>query len=174
MKNHDNIEINEIYDAVFDGIKAPEKLYGKVISMKKTKNRRVNGMKKVAVIFALAIAVIFGSNAIVYAATGTGWIGRIVVQWTGSTNEQQEVKFVEEKNPNGEIYYIGTVQNEKQDSVTITTKDMDVLKGKTFRVEDGTIYVTFEDGTEKKIEVYNQEEGFTVGMVRVTPLPEKP
>lgn len=66
------------------------------------------------------------------AATGTGWIGRLIVQWSG---EQKDVNFVEKTNSKGETYYIGTVQNEKGDAITVTTKNSDVLNGKTFRVD---------------------------------------
>lgn len=81
--------------------------------------------------------------------------------------------FHEEVNPNGDTYYIGTVQNEKGDSLTITTKDPSVLEGKSFEIDGTDIYVTSEDGETKKIEVYDQEEDFTAGLALVTPLPEK-
>ena len=128
-------------------------------------------MKKAIAVLAIAVTVILGSNGIVYAATGTGWIGRLMVQWSG---EQKDVEFVTEKNSNGETYYIGTVQNEKGDSVTITTTDPIVLEGKSFRVDGTKIYVVLEDGTEKEIKVYDQEDGYTIGGVFVTPLPEQP
>ena len=54
-----------MYDTVFDGIKAPEKLYKKVMDISHTKKRSMNGMKKTAIVFAVAIAVILGSNGIV-------------------------------------------------------------------------------------------------------------
>ena len=93
-----------------------------------------------------------------------------MVSWSG---EEKEVVFREEVNPNGETYYIGTIQNEKQDSLTITTKDPSVLEGKSFEIDGTDIYVTYENGERKKIEIYNQEEDFTAGLVLVTPLPEK-
>lgn len=162
-------EIKRMYDTVFDGVKAPEKLYKKVMDISHTKKRSMNGMKKTAIVFAVAIAVILGSNGIVSAATGTGWIGRLIVRWS---EDEREVTFSERTNSKGETYYVGTVQNEKGDAITVTTKDLDILRGKSFRIDGTEIYVIFEDGTEKRIEVYDQEEGYTVGGVFVTPLPE--
>lgn len=81
--------------------------------------------------------------------------------------------FHKEVSPNGETYYIGTVQNEKGDSLTITTKDPSVLEGKSFEIDGTEVYVIFKDGTRKKIEVHDQEEDFSAGLALVTPLPEK-
>ena len=159
--------ISDLYKSACDGIKAPEELFGKVVNMKEMKKRK---MPKVAVaVIALLLAVV-GSNGIVYAATGTGWIGKIMVSMFG---EEKEMNFEERTNSNGEVYYIGTVRIKNGNSLTITTKDMSVLEGKEFIAEGTDVYVIFEDGTKKKIEVYDQEEGFTVAPVLVTPYPDR-
>lgn len=170
IKNETNDEWSRIYEATFDGIKAPYELYRKVTNMKNNVNRKTSLMKKGVIAAAVALSVVVGSNLAVYAATGTGWLGRIMVSWS---SEEREVVFREEVKPNGETYYIGTVQNKKSDSLTITTKDPSVLEGKSFEIKGTDIYVTYEDGETKKIEVYNQEEDFTAGLALVTPLPEK-
>ncbi len=170
MRKETNDEWNRLYEATFDGIKAPYELYRKVANMKKSVNRRTSLMKKGVIAAAVALSVVVGSNLAVYAATGTGWIGRIMVSWP---SEEKEVVFREEEKPNGETYYIGTVQNEKGDSLTITTKDPSVLEGIKFDIIDTDIYVTYENGESKKIEVYDQEEDFTAGLALVTPLPKK-
>ena len=170
IRKETNEEWNRLYEATFDGIKAPYELYRKVADMKNSVNRKTSLIKKGVIAAAVALSVAAGSNLAVYAATGTGWIGRIMVSWP---SEEQEVVFREEVNPNGVTYYIGTVQNEKGDSLTVTTKDPSVLEGKSFKVDGTDIYVTSEDGETKKIEVYDQEEDFTAGLALVTPLPEK-
>ncbi len=170
IKRETNEEWNRIYEATFDGIKAPYELYRKVADMKNSVNRKISLMKKGVIAAAVALSLVAGSNLAVYAATGTGWIGRIMVAWPG---EEQEVVFREEKNSNGDTYYIGTVQNEKGDSLTITTKDPAVLEGKSFEIVGTDIYVTSEDGETKKIEVHDQEEDFSAGLALVTPLPKK-
>ena len=169
-KKETNDKCIRIYEATFDGIKAPYELYRKVADMKNSVNRKTSLIKKGVIAAAVALSVVVGSNLAVYAATGTGWLGRIMVSWS---SDEKEVVFREEVNPNGETYYIGTVQNEKNDSLTITTKDPSVLEGIKFDIIGTDIYVTYEDGETKKIEVYNQEEDFTAGLALVTPLPEK-
>lgn len=169
IRKETNEEWNSLYEATFDGIKAPYELYRKVADMKNSTNRRTNLIKKGFIAAAVALSVVVGSNLVVYAATGTGWIGRIMVSWA---SEEKEVVFREEVKPNGETYYIGTVQNEKG-SLTITTKDPTVLEGIKFDIIGTDIYVTYENGETKKIEVYDQEEDFTAGLALVTPLPEK-
>lgn len=164
-----NDEWNSLYEATFDGIKAPYELYRKVADMKNIVRSKATMIQKGVIAAAVALSVIVGSNLAVYAATGTGWIGRIMVSWP---SEEQEVVFREEVNSNGETYYIGTVQNEKG-SLTITTKDPAVLEGKSFKIDGTDIYVTSEDGETKKIEVHDQEEDFSAGLALVTPLPEK-
>lgn len=170
MRKETNDEWNSLYEATFDGIKAPYELYRKVADMKNIEKSKTNMIKKGVIAAAVALSIVFCSNLAVYAATGTGWLGRIIVSWS---SEEREVVFHEEVNPNGETYYIGTVQNEKGDSLTITTKDPSVLEGINFDIIGTDIYVTYEDGETKKIEVYNQEEDFTAGLALVTPLPEK-
>ncbi len=170
IRKETNEEWNRLYEATFDGIKAPYELYRKVADMKNSANRRTNLIKKGVIAAAVALSVVFGSNLAVYAATGTGWLGRIMVSWS---SEEKEVIFREEKKPNGDTYYIGTIQNEKRDSLTITTKDPSVLEGVKFDIIGTDIYVTYENGETKKIEVYDQEEDFTAGLALVTPLPEK-
>ena len=169
MRKETNEEWNNLYMTTFDGIKAPYELCRKVADMKNIEKSKTNMIKK-GVIAAVALSIVFCSNLAVYAATGTGWLGRIMVSWS---SEEREVVFREEVNPNGETYYIGTVQNEKGDSLTITTKDPSVLEGVKFDIIDTDIYVTYENGETKKIEVYDQEEDFTAGLALVTPLPEK-
>lgn len=114
----------------------------------------------------VALSVVVGSNLAVYAATGTGWVGRIVVSWQ---EKEQEVVFRKEVNQNGETYYIGTVQNEKGDSLTITTNDLSVLEGKSFAIDGTEVYVIFKDGTRKKIEVHDQEEIHSHGFIQALP-----
>ena len=164
-----NEEWNSLYMTTFDGIQAPYELYRKVADMKNSVNRKSSLMKKGVIAAAIALSIVAGSNLAVYAATGTGWIGRIMVSWS---SEEKEVVFREEKKPNGETYYIGTVQNEKG-SLTITTKDPSVLEGIKFDIIGTDIYVTYENGETKKIEVHDQEEDFSAGLALVTPLPEK-
>ena len=170
LRKETNEEWNSLYEATFDGIKAPYELYRKVADMKNSVNRKTSLIKKGVIAAAVALSVVVGSNLAVYAATGTGWLGRIMVSWS---SEEKEVVFREEVTPNGETYYIGTVQNEKGNSLTITTKDPSVLEGKSFEIKGTDIYVTYEDGETKIIEVYDQEEDFTAGLVLVTPLPEQ-
>ena len=165
-----NDEWISLYEATFDGIKAPYELHRKVADMKNIEKSKTNMIKKGVIAAAVALSVVVGSNLAVYAATGTGWLGRIIVSWS---SEEKEVIFREEVNPNGETYYIGTIQNEKKDSLTITTKDPSVLEGVKFDIIDTDIYVTYENGERKKIEIYNQEEDFTAGLVLVTPLPQE-
>jgi len=169
MRKEKNDEWNCLYEAIFDGIKAPYELYRKVADMENIVKSKTSMIKKGVIAAAVALSVLVGSNLAVYAATGTGWIGRIMVAWLG---EEQEVVFREEVTPNGETYYIGTVQNEKG-SLTITTKDPTVLEGVKFDIIGTDIYVTYENGETKKIEIYDQEEDFTAGLALVTPLPEK-
>lgn len=170
MRNEMDNEWKHLYKTTFDGIIAPYKLYRKMADMKNTQKRKTGRIKKGVIAAAVALSVVVGSNLAVYAATGTGWVGRIVVSWQ---EEEQEVVFRKEVNPNGETYYIGTVQNEKGDSLTITTKDPSVLEGKSFAIDGTEGYVIFKDGTRKKIEVHDQEKDFSAGLVLVTPLPEK-
>lgn len=170
MKKSMNDELDSLYEAVFDGIKAPDELYRKVADMKSITKSKANMIQRAVIAALIAILVVCCSNFVVYAATGTGWIGRIVVSWSG---EEYEVNFREETNSNGDTYYIGTVQNEKGDSFTTTTDDPAVLEGKSFEVDGTDVYVTSEDGEKKKIEVYDQEDGFTAAPVFVTPLPKK-
>ena len=170
MRKETTEEWNNLYMTTFDGIKAPYELCRKVADMKNIEKSKTNMIKKGVIAAAGALSIVFCSNLAVYAATGTGWLGRIMVSWS---SEEREVVFREEVNPNGETYYIGTVQNEKGDSLTITTKDPSVLEGVKFDIIDTDIYVTYENGETKKIEVYDQEENFTAGLALVTPLPEK-
>ena len=170
MRKETNEEWNSLYEATFDGIKAPYELYRKVADMKNIEKSKTNMIKKWVIAAAVALSIVFCSNLAVYAATGTGWLGRIMVSWS---SEEKEVVFREETTPNGDTYYVGTIQNEKQDSLTITTKDPSVLEDVKFDIIDTDIYVTYENGERKKIEIYNQEEDFTAGLVLVTPLPEK-
>ena len=165
-----NDELDCLYEAVFDGIKAPDELYRKVADMKSITKSKANMIQRAAIAALVAIFIVCCSNLVVYAATGTGWIGRIIVSWSG---EENEVNFREETNSRGNTYYIGTVQNEKGDSLTITTDDPAVLEGKSFEVDGTDVYVISEDGEKKKIEVYDQEDGFTAAPAFVTPLPKK-
>ena len=48
-------EIKRMYDTVFDGIKAPEKLYKKVMDISHTKKRSMNGMKKTAIVLVMVL-----------------------------------------------------------------------------------------------------------------------
>lgn len=169
-KKETNEAWNSLYITTFDGIKAPYELYRKVADMKNIEKSKTNIIKKGVIAAAVALSIVFCSNLAVYAATGTGWLGRIMVSWS---SEEKEVVFREETTPNGDTYYVGTIQNEKQDSLTITTKDPSVLEDVKFDIIDTDIYVTYENGERKKIEIYNQEEDFTAGLVLVTPLPEK-
>ncbi|MBE5931741.1 MAG: hypothetical protein E7268_11890 [Lachnospiraceae bacterium] len=169
-KKETNEAWNSLYITTFDGIKAPYELYRKVADMKNIEKSKTNMIKKWVIAAAVALSIVFCSNLAVYAATGTGWLGRIMVSWS---SEEKEVVFREETTPNGDTYYVGTIQNEKQDSLTITTKDPSVLEDVKFDIIDTDIYVTYENGERKKIEIYNQEEDFTAGLVLVTPLPEK-
>ena len=170
MRKETNEEWNSLYMTTFDGIKAPYELYRKVADVKNIEKSKTNMIKKGVIAAAVALSIVFCSNLAVYAATGTGWLGRIMVSWS---SEEKEVVFREETTPNGDTYYVGTIQNEKQDSLTITTKDPSVLEDVKFDIIDTDIYVTYENGERKKIEIYNQEEDFTAGLVLVTPLPEK-
>ena len=169
MRKETNEEWNSLYMTTFDDIKAPYELCRKVADMKNIEKSKTNMIKKGVIAAAVALSIVFCSNLAVYAATGTGWLGRILVSWS---SEEKEVVFREEVNPNGETYYIGTVQNEKG-SLTITTKDPSVLEGVKFDIIGTDIYVTYENGETKKIEVYDQEGDFTAGLALVTPLPEK-
>ena len=117
IKKSINDELDSLYKAVFDGIKAPDELYRKVADMKSITKSKANIIQKTVIAALLAIIVVCCSNLVVYAATGTGWIERIIVSWS---EEENEVKFQE----------------------------------------------------EKKIEVYDQEENFTVAPAFVTPLPK--
>lgn len=171
----DNNKINgsrtsELYRSACDGIKAPDTLLRKVINMEGTTKLMRNTFKRVAIVMAALALAVFASNAVVYAATGQGWFGRIMVSWFG---EEKEINFTEEKNINGDVYYSGNIQNENGDSFTITTKDMDALDGKSFSYDGGRITMTDEAGTSSELETYDQFEEFTAGVVQVTPLPEK-
>ncbi len=165
-----NDELDSLYEAVFDGIKAPDELYRKVANMKSIARSKTNITQRVVIAALVTLFVVFSSNLAVYAATGTGWIGRMIVSWSG---EAKEVDFREDTNSDGDTYYIGTVQDEKGNALTITTDDPAVLDGKSFEVDGTDVYVTSEDGEKKKIEVNDQEEGFTASPVWVTPLPKK-
>lgn len=169
-RNETNNEWEHLYKTTFDGIIAPYRLYRKVADMKNPTKSKTSRIKKGVIAATVALSAVAGSNLAVYAATGTGWVGRIVVSWQ---EKEQEVVFRKEVSQNGETYYIGTVRNEKGDSLTITTNDPSVLEGKSFAVDGTEVYVIFKDGTRKKIEVHDQEEDFSAGLVLVTPLPEK-
>lgn len=169
-RNETNNEWEHLYKTTFDGIIAPYRLYRKVADMKNPTKSKTSRIKKGVIAATVALSAVAGSNLAVYAATGTGWVGRIVVSWQ---EKEQEVVFRKEVSQNGETYYIGTVQNEKGDSLTITTNDPSVLEGKSFAVDGMEVYVILKDGTKKKIEVHDQEEDFSAGLVLVTPLPEK-
>ena len=170
MIKETNDEWISLYEATFDGIKAPYELHRKVADMKNIEKSKTNMIKKMVIAAAVALSIVFCSNLAVYAATGTGWLGRIMVSWS---NEEKEVVFREEVKPNGETYYIGTIQNEKKDSLTITTKDPSVLEGVKFDIVGTDIYVTYENGERKKIEVHDQEKDFSAGLALVTPLPQE-
>lgn len=169
-KNGKGNRTSELYSLACSEVKAPDELLEKVIGMEKVSTVKVSSFKRVAVAL-LALAVMaFGSNAIVYAATGTGWIGRIMVSVFG---EDKEVNFTEDTDPNGDKCYVGNVKAENGDTLSIVTYDMDNLKGKQFNVDDAGISVTDEAGNETHIDTCDQFEEFSVGIVKVTPLPEK-
>lgn len=141
IKKNVNDEWDSLYEAVFDGIKAPDELYRKVADMKSITKSKATILQRAAIAALVVIVLVCSSNLAVYATTGTGWIGRIIVSWTEEENEN-EVVFREETNSKGNTYYIGTVQNEKGDSLTITTNDPDVLDGKSFEVDGTDVYIT--------------------------------
>lgn len=163
--------IAEIYSSACSDITAPQELYGKVIDNMTEKKRDINFNWKVAITVAAFMIVILGSNVLVYAATGTGWIGRIMVAMEKTGN--QEMTFTETKDSEGKTLYIGYIQDGLYGpALTVTTYDPSVLEGVSFRIEGEKLYVTDAEGEEHQIKIYNQEDGYTAGLVLVTPLPE--
>lgn len=151
-KNSEENRTSELYSSACNEVKAPDELLRKVINMEKASVTRVSTVKRVAVaLLALAVMAI-GSNAAVYAATGTGWFGRIVVSWFG---EDKEVDFVEKTDVNGTTYYEGTIQEDNGDSMTVTTSDVSALDGKNISFDGEMITVTDEAETATDDDYYD-------------------
>lgn len=168
-KTDENLSV--LYRAAFNEINAPDDLYGKVIKMDTTK--KITGLtifKRIAIAVLVLAVVAFGSNAIVYASTGTGWIGRIIISWNGSA---EAVDFHEETNSLGETYYVGNVQYESGDALTFVAEDPELLNNMQIDVADGKISVTDKDGNTEEYTSVDQYEEFSIGLAQVTPLPEK-
>ena len=152
---------------------APSGLYSKVTNQTVrttpvTKKRPA--IYKVALVVASLCVVVFGSNLIAYAATGTGWIGRILVAMNQS--DEQEMVFHEETDANGRTCYVGYVQDDAA-SLLVVTYDPSVLEGVSFRIDGTKLFMTDANGIEREIQHYDDPEGFTAGLTVVTPLPNK-
>ncbi len=170
---NDDSKLTAFYSTACEDIHAPRELYGKVMNM--TEEKRTQGrMWKVAVITAVLAAVILATNVLTYAATGTGWIGRILVTM-GSSNGTEMV-FQELTDSSGRTYYFGNIQDEVTDiAIGISTYDPEVLKGKSFRVEGTKIIVIEADGSEHPVDGSKSDEnGYTAVLAIPTYLPTDP
>ena len=172
---NEEIRITELYSNACDEVRAPKELYDAVTDMRCNTGRSrrpIGAIRKIAVVIAAFMVIVFGSNLIAYAATGTGWIGRILVAFNSSEN--QEITFREEKDSQGKTVYVGCAKDEKTgNSLTVVTYDPMVLQGVSFRVEGDQLFVTDAQGVEHRMKCYDDFEGFTAGIALVTPKPEK-
>ena len=167
--------IRKLYSDACDRVKAPKELYNSVTAKKPDAAKgwgKIGTIRRVAIAMAAFIFIVFGSNLIVYAATGTGWIGRILVSFNSS--EKQEIIFREEKDYRGNPVYVGYAQDGKTgNTITVVTYDPTVLEGFSFRVEGDQLFVTDVQGVEHRMNCYDDIEGFTAGLALVTPLPQE-
>lgn len=158
-----------------ENLHAPSELYSKVTTQAARTTPVVKkrpALYKVALVVASLCVIVFGSNLIAYAATGTGWIGRILVAMNQS--DEQEMTFHEETDANGRTYYVGYAQDGPNGTaLTVVTYDPSVLEGVSFRVDGAKLYMTDANGVEHEIQCYDDPEGFTAGLAVVTPLPTK-
>ena len=163
--------IAEIYSSACSDITAPQELYGKVTDGIAETKRRIRVNWKVAAAIAAFFIIILGSNVLVYATTGTGWIGKIVVAM--DTSSEQTMKFEEIPDAFGRTYYFGTVQDEVTGkSFSVGTYDPTILLGKSFRIEGDRIIVTDEEGNSHTVSW--DEEGYSAVLAIPTYLPEDP
>ena len=133
---------------------------------------RMIRIKRLAIVAAFLVTIIIGSNVITYAATGIGWIGRIMV--TMDSSDANIVDILEEVDAYGRTHYLITYQAEPDGkSISIGTYDPATIEGKTFRVEGDKIIVTDQDGNERVVNGWEcEEEGYTAVLAIPIPYPE--
>jgi len=160
-------ELAGLYSSAYKNLHAPQEVYRKVMDM--DQNIVHMGLfRKAALIVATLAFVVLGSNLITYAATGTGWIGRIMVAMNSS--DAQEMIFEEMVDSYGRTYYFGTIQDgQNGTSLSVSTYDPAVLQGVSFRVDGEKLFVTDADGNEHQIERYDENAGYTAGLAIPTP-----
>ena len=171
LEQSDDSKMVEKYSSACEYIHAPQELRGKVKDMTEEKIRAIR-IRRLVAAAAFLVAVVIGSNAITYAATGTGWIGRLMVSMDSS--EEGEMVFEENVDSNGRTYYFGYYQPEPSGkSFCIGTYDPTVLEGKSFRVEGDKIIVIDADGNEHIVNAIDSEaEGYTAVLAIPIPYPE--
>ena len=163
--------IAELYSSACSDITAPQELYGKVIDNMTEKKRDISVGWKIAIAAAAFMIVIFGSNILVYAASGTGWIGRIMVAM--DTSSDRAMTFEEIPDAFGRTYYFGTIQDELTGKAfSVGTYDPTILIGKSFRIEGDRIIVIDEEGNSHAVSW--DEEGYSAVLTIPTYLPEDP
>ena len=89
LNRHSVSSLDELYDngyelpaashTEYNTANRARELYRKVADMKNIKKSKTNMIKKGIIAAAVALSIVFCSNLAVYVATGTGWIGRIMV-----------------------------------------------------------------------------------------------
>ena len=171
LEQSDDHKMAEKYSSSCDNIHAPQELRRKVMDMTEEKIRAIR-IRRLVAAAAFLVAVVIGSNAITYAATGTGWIGRLMVSMDSS--EENEMVFEELVDSYGRTYYFGYYQPEVGGkSFCISTYDPTVLEGKSFRVEGDKIIVTDAEGNEHIVNgMESEEEGYHAGLAIPTYYPE--
>ena len=171
LEQSDDSRMAEEYSSVCENIHAPQELRGKVMDMTEEKIRMIR-IKRLAIVAAFLVTIIIGSNVITYAATGIGWIGRIMV--TMDSSDANIVDILEEVDAYGRTHYLITYQAEPDGkSISIGTYDPATIEGKTFRVEGDKIIVTDQDGNERVVNGWEcEEEGYTAVLCIPIPYPE--
>ncbi len=118
----------EYYQATFHEVHAPEALAGKVMNMAdinvKENKKSMNGFTKRLAVAAAALAlVLVSSNGLVYAATGSTWVGGIfrdITNFTGAVVGTEYVQATEEVS-------ISIPEAVIEDGDALLTLDMDFL-----------------------------------------------
>lgn len=118
----------EYYKSAFHEVHAPEALAGKVRDMtektwKKEEKRGYSAAKRMAVTAATLALVLAGSNGLVYAATGSTWMGGIfsdITNFTGAVVGTEYVQATEEVS-------ISITEAVIEEGDVLLTLDMDFL-----------------------------------------------
>lgn len=120
----DETKNREFYQQTFHEIHASPELLRKVDNMRNTKG--IHKIKKAARIgyalaAALAICFIF-SNVITYAATGSSWMGKLIIHSLDGREEEMEIELQRITDEDGNDYYRGTVKADDATQETYITE----------------------------------------------------